>query len=257
MEKRSKFSVITPSFNQGQFIEATIRSVVSQDYPDWEYIINDGRSVDQSVCIIKTYTRKYPRKIFWRSHPDRGQVAAINEGLQTASGDIVAYLNSDDYYLPSCFKKVADYFDRHPECLWLVGNCRVTDPRLGWTFFLKHLWPVDKYSWALPVFNTINQPAVFLRRSLIKKVGLFSSDYKYAFDYDYWLRCQKISIPHRLREGLAVFRIHPRSLGSTGYKIQFTEDLEVINKHTRSGLVLLIHHIGSLMTNFAYRFLKS
>ena len=254
---KPKISVITPSFNQGQFIEATIKSVVSQDYPDWEYIINDAGSADQSANIIKIYARKYPRQIFWRSRADQGQVAAINEGLGKATGDIIAYLNSDDYYLPGCFRQVAEYFQSHPECLWLVGNCRVTDPKLRWTFFLKHLWPVDKYLWALPVFNTINQPAVFLRRSLVKKVGLFNSDYKYAFDYDYWLRCLKIARPYRLREDLAVFRVHPRSLGSTGFKIQFAEDLKIIKINSRCGAVLLLHQLGSTLVNLIYPIFKS
>jgi glycosyltransferase involved in cell wall biosynthesis len=255
-KKSEKISVITPSFNQGQYIKDTIQSVVSQDYPNWEFFINDAGSTDQSVGIIKTYARKYPRQIIWRSHPDRGQVAAINEGLAKASGDIIAYLNSDDYYLPGCFRQVADYFHRHPECLWLIGNCRVTDPKLGWTFFLKHLWPVDKFSWALPVFNTINQPAVFMRRSLVKQVGLFNSDYKYAFDYDYWLRCQKISLPHRLRSDLAVFRVHSGSLGSTGYQIQFSEDIRIVTSHFPGRIILYIHQLSSFFVTLVYRFIK-
>ena len=253
---KPKISVITPSFNQGQFIEATIKSVVSQDYPDWEYIINDAGSADQSANIIKIYARKYPRQIFWRSRADQGQVAAINEGLGKATGDIIAYLNSDDYYLPGCFRKVADYFNTHPQCLWLVGNCQVSESKLAWTFFLKHLWPIDRFPWALPVFNTINQPAVFIRKELVERVGLFNTGYKYSFDYDYWLRANRISFPYRIRQNLSVFRIHSDSLGTTGYKNQFKEDSVVIRKYTSDTVTLTLHRIITFITVILYTFLK-
>src|SRR5215468_6601031 len=108
---RPKISIITPSFNQAQFIEETIISVLNQDYKEVEYILIDGGSTDDSVRIIKKYS---DRLTFWVSEPDRGQAHALNKGLSHASGDLIAYLNSDDLYLPGAFTKVVNYFNEHP-----------------------------------------------------------------------------------------------------------------------------------------------
>jgi glycosyltransferase involved in cell wall biosynthesis len=251
-----KFSIITPSFNQADFLEQTIRSVVSQKV-DLEYFIQDGGSTDGSVDIIKNYAEKYPF-IVWQSKKDKGQTDALNQGLKKCTGDIVAYLNSDDYYLPNTLEKVGKYFSENPNKSWLVGDCQVSDPKLSWTFALKHLWPIELSPWFLQVFNTANQPSVFLRKDLVNKVGEFNEKLNYAFDYDYWLRCQKIAgTPGRLRIPLSVFRIQPNSKGNTGYQKQFSEDLKVINTHTRNLFTLFIHKLGKSLTELGYRSLKS
>ena len=110
-----KISIVTPSFNQGQFIEETIRSVLDQDYPNLEYLVIDGGSTDQTIDIIRKYETQLS---YWESEKDRGQVHAINKGLARATGDIFAYINSDDIYLPGTFATVAKYFDEHahPQC---------------------------------------------------------------------------------------------------------------------------------------------
>src|SRR3989344_3380960 len=247
-----KFSIIIPSFNQGRFIEQTIKSVLDQNYPDLEFLVLDGGSSDDSFNIIK----KYSKFITWRSHRDGGQVAAINEGLKKSTGDIIAYINSDDYYLPGSFQAVADYFAAHPATLWLYGNCDVTDPKLKWTFFLKKLWPVHKYPFALKIFNTINQPAVFLSKKLVNKVGKFDPKYQGAFDYDYWLRCLHCSLPAKIPQTLAVFRVHPSSFSSTTFHRQLSEDLSIIRKYTHNPLIILIHSISSLIVKLVYNLLK-
>nr|OGC90493.1 MAG: hypothetical protein A2V48_00335 [Candidatus Amesbacteria bacterium RBG_19FT_COMBO_48_16] len=253
-----RISVITPSFNQAGFLEQTIKSVIDQNYPNLEHLILDGGSTDGSRALIKKYAAKYPKIIRWRSHHDKGQVTAINEGLKKATGDIIAYLNSDDYYLPDAFYHVAVYFSRHPDRYWLVGNCRVSDPKLSWTFFLKQLWPIHIFPWALYIYNTVNQPAVFLTRSLVERVGKFDSRYHYAFDYDYWLRCQKLGLPGRVMQELSVFRIHPGSKGSSGYTQQFQEDETVVRSYTRNKIVLAVHSLATrIITLPGYRFLKT
>ena len=236
-----KLSIITPSFNQGRFLEQTIKSVVSQKGKfESEYLIFDGGSTDKSLQIIKHYASRYPT-ISYHIAKDRGQVDALNQGLKQATGDVVAYLNSDDYYLPGSFSAVANYLSAHPNKRWLVGNCRVSQKNLRWTFFLKTLWPVDRFRAALQIFNTINQPAVFLTRKLIKQIGLFNQKYHYAFDYDYWLRCSKVALPDRLHRDLAIFRIHPASKGNTAYQRQFQEDFQIIRKHTGNSLIIYLH----------------
>ncbi len=251
-----RISIITPSYNQGRFIEQTIKSIVDQNYPNLEYFILDGGSTDDTVKIIKKYAAQY-KFIKWRSHKDNGQVSAINEGLSKATGDIIAYINSDDYYLPGSFNAVSQYFQSHTDVLWLYGNCEVTDPKLKWTFFLKNLWPVHKYPFALKVFNTINQPAVFLSKKLVKQVGKFNSHYKYAFDYDYWLRCHRLALPRRLSQILAVFRVHSTAKGNQGFLKQFQESLEVISQNTSNKLIVLVHSLGCKIAIAGYKLIKS
>lgn len=252
-----KFSIITPSYNQAQFLEQTIKSVVSQrGHFDLEYLITDGGSTDGSVAIIKRYAKRYSLIIKWQSKKDKGQVDAINQGLKKATGDIIAYLNSDDYYLPKALSKVAHYFASHPDCLWLVGDCGISQKSLIWTFALKHLWPLDRHPIFLQIFNAINQPAVFLRSDLVKKTGKFNEKYHYAFDYDYWLRCLKHALPHRLHQKLTVFRIHSFSKGTTGFIDQFAEDEKVIHHQTKNRQITLLHFIISKVTILIYKLLK-
>lgn len=114
-----KISIITPSFNQGKFLEGTILSVLNQNYPNLEYIIMDGGSTDNSIEIIKKYVDKLT---YWQSKPDDGQSAAINEGFRHATGEIFCWLNSDDQYTEGALKIVGEYFTNHPECQWLCGS---------------------------------------------------------------------------------------------------------------------------------------
>lgn len=250
-----KFSIITPSFNQAKYLEETIKSVISQKV-ELEYFIQDGGSTDGSVDIIKRYAAKYP-SIKWQSNKDNGQVDAINICLPKCTGDVIAYINSDDYYLPGSLEVVEKYFSSNQK-QWMVGDCKVSDPKLSWTFTLKHFWPISLSPWVLKVFNTINQPSVFLRKELVNKVGLFNTSLTFAFDYDYWLRCQKaVGTPGRLRVSLSVFRIHQMSKGSTSYQKQFAEDLKVIHKYTQNPIIILLHWCGKSLTELGYRFLKS
>ncbi|MFA6518478.1 MAG: glycosyltransferase family 2 protein [Candidatus Shapirobacteria bacterium] len=256
-----KFSIVTPSYNQGQYIEETINSVISQkgDF-DIEYFIMDGSSTDNTVAILKKYSKnlsKNPRiSFYWQSKKDSGQVDALNQGLAKTNGDVIAYINSDDYYLPNAFNTVAKYFESHPKSLWLVGNCQVSNPRLAWTFFLKHLWPIQCFKDALYVFNTINQPSVFLKKPLVDKVGKFNSDYHYAFDYDYWLRCLKFGLPSRIFNGLSVFRIHEKSKGNTGFIAQFTEDRIILNNYYPNIIERKLHDFGKYLVSHIYKKIK-
>ena len=250
-----KFSIITPSFNQVQFLEQTIKSVVSQKV-DLEYFIMDGGSTDGSVEIIKKYAKKYPF-IYWESKKDKGQVDAINKGLAKATGDVIAYLNSDDYYLPGSLNKIQNHFERNTGTKWIVGNCQVSDIKLKWTFTIKHLMPIDKIPGLIYLFNWINQPSVFLSHDLVKNVGFFDDKYKYAFDYDYWIRCQSVGgLACRLRKELSFFRIHNQSKGNTAFMKQFDEDFAIIKRNTRNNLVLIIHKCISLLIKIIYRKLK-
>lgn len=252
-----RISIITPSYNQAEFIEQTIKSVVGQKYPNLEYWIFDGGSTDGSVEIIKKYADKYPDIIKWVSRKDKGQVDALNKGLKKITGDIVAYINGDDYYLPNTFQTVVKYFKNNPKKSWLVGNCQVSDKKLAWSFTVKHSIPLRLGKFWLYLFNWINQPAVFLKRELVEEVGSFDQKLNYAFDYDYWLKCLKVvGSPGRIRRDMAMFRIHSQAKGSTSFVKQFKEDSKVVRKYTKNPLWLGIHALNRGITILVYRLTK-
>src|SRR5665648_525607 len=168
MTKLPQITVITPSYNQGDFIDQTIQSVLSQNYPDLQYLVMDGGSTDQTVDILKQYDQQF----FWVSERDRGQSDALNKGLRMATGEVVCFLNSDDLYEPGALFQVGKFFADHPEAAWLTGKCRVVDPmgveiRRPITAY-KNFWLRSKSYRALLVLDYISQPATFWRREVIE-----------------------------------------------------------------------------------------
>lgn len=162
-------SVITPSYNQGQYLEQTIDSVLSQNYPKLEYIIIDGGSTDNSVAIIKKY-EKY--LTFWQSKPDKGQSDAINVGLKMASGQISSWLNSDDYYLSGCLNNVSHSYQKNNKASFYYGNgFRVDEKGKIKGIFFKN-GTVD-FNLAAMIFglNYILQPSTFINNICLKKIN--------------------------------------------------------------------------------------
>ncbi|HEY0350129.1 MAG TPA: glycosyltransferase family 2 protein [Pyrinomonadaceae bacterium] len=176
-----KISIVTPSFNQGQFIEETIRSVLDQDYPNLEYLVIDGGSTDQTVDTIRKYESHLS---YWESEKDRGQVHAINKGLARATGDIFAFINSDDIYLPGTFSTVAKYFDEHPDAEWICGDTQMFGKGRP-TEVVRTVVPKSAahcLSWAY----TAPQPGHFWKRELLG-TG-FDEAWRYDFDHDLYVR---------------------------------------------------------------------
>lgn len=256
MSKRLKFSIVTPSYNQVDSLPQTIESVISQNYSHLEYFIYDAKSQDGSDRIIRKYSKKYPNLIKYQIKIDRGQPDALNKAFFKASGDIFAFINSDDYYLPNAFNTVSQYFLDHPDCQWLVGDCQTNPKSFSWTFCLKELLPYHCFPKLLYLFNFINQPAVFIRRGVFKKTGRFDINLNYCFDYDFWLRLLKISPPHRLKIPLAAFRISNTSKGSTAFVKQFSEDYLVVKKYCTNSIILAIHYLLDRLIIISYAFLK-
>lgn len=180
-------------------------------------------------------------------------MAAINEGIQKAAGDIIAYINSDDTYLPGTFAAAVRYFEEHPEKQWLVGNCLVSEPVLAWTFRIKWLIPFHRFAWTMLLFDFINQPSVFLRIDFARKVGLFDLEYHFAFDYEYWLRCIRLSLPGRINQYLAVFRVQPQSKSSENYSKQFVESLKIARQYTPNPVVIWAQKIITAIASQVYR----
>jgi len=203
-----KISVITPSYNQGLYIEETIRSVINQNYPNLEYIIIDGGSTDNSVDIIKKYMDKIN---YWCSEPDKGQSNAINKGLMKAKGDILAYINSDDVYSDGTFFKVAKFFQENPDVGIVYGDIQLIDQ---FSKILKNRYEIefDLLMAHLIGFGIIiPQPATFWRREVTEKIGFFDESNHFTMDQDYWYRASKYFKIKHIPEILAQFRIHQKS----------------------------------------------
>jgi glycosyltransferase involved in cell wall biosynthesis len=207
-----RVSIISPSLNQHEFIEETIRSVLEQGYPDLEYIIIDGGSSDGSVDIIRHYERQLS---YWVSEPDRGQAHAINKGLRLATGEIVAYLNSDDVYFSEALVTVAGAFVNNPKAQWLCSRCLAQDERSHTTSVLKPEVPNDPARWLFKPSGQpycFPQPGVFLRKSLMGDLGEFREDLPYSFDYEYFQRILFAGLrPLELDATTAMFRVHDAS----------------------------------------------
>jgi glycosyltransferase involved in cell wall biosynthesis len=195
-------SVVTPSYNQAQFLEDTLDSVASQDYPRTEHIVVDGGSTDGSVEIIR---RHAPRLRHWVSEPDRGQSHAINKGLAMARGDILAWLNSDDTYLPGALNAVGAMFARHPDVDLVYGDFVYTDAA-GTPMRRRHLFDTISYE-SLLYHDYLGQPAVFFRRSLWEKAGPLDESLHYCLDWDLFLRMWRVCRPKHLPMVLATYRL--------------------------------------------------
>lgn len=180
-------TIVTPSYNQADFLETTIQSVLGQDYPDLEYMVVDGGSADGSVQIIHKYES---RLAWWVSEKDRGQAEAINKGLSRASGEVVAWLNSDDFYLPGALAGAAAAFEKEPELGLVFGDALTVD---GEGRPLNVLTFGDWSYLDLLSFRIICQPAVFMRREVLKHSGLMDEGYHYMLDHHLWLRIAKVA----------------------------------------------------------------
>ena len=174
-------SIITPSYNQARFLEASLRSVLEQDYPNMEYLVVDGASNDGSVDIIRRYA---DRLAWWVSEKDSGQSEAINKGLHRARGEFVGWLNSDDIYLPGAVSAAVKVFQSHPEAGLVYGDAQAIDAD-GKPF---NLMRARQYTLAdLMAFNIICQPAAFMRRSVLEEAGYLNPAYQLLMDNLLWI----------------------------------------------------------------------
>ena len=200
-----RITIVTPSYNQGQFLEETIRSVLLQGYPHLEYIVVDGGSTDNSVEII----RKYEKFIaWWVSEKDQGQSHALNKGFARATGSIYAYINSDDLYLPGALYTMAKALMDGQT--WAVGQVEylLDGKRAGSVPQLPGRNFIDWF-----VTCPVSQPGSFWSSDLHRAAGAFRENLHYFFDYEFWLRCRftKNVFPSTVDQSIALYRIHPHS----------------------------------------------
>lgn len=214
-----RISIVTPSYNQGQFIEECIRSVLLQGYPNLEYIMIDGGSTDGSVEIIRKYE---PWLAFWTSEPDAGQSEAINKGLARATGEWVAWINSDDRYLPNAFARVADVSARSPTIGLIFGDMELVLDRgahiIGYSTVPERMLE----ELAFPF-----QPTCFFRRSVLKKVGVLDPSLHYVMDADLLLRVMTNTDWLYIPAALASFRIQGNTKTNTA-EAEFAREMLVL-----------------------------
>lgn len=202
-------TIVTPSYNQGRFLEATLCSVLEQDYPNIEYIVVDGASTDNSVEIIRRYA---DRLAWWVSEKDSGQAEAINKGLRRARGEIVAWLNSDDIYLPGAVSAAVAAFRLHPEAGVVYGDALSIDAD-GKPF---NIMRARQYSMVdLLSFDIICQPAAFMRRSVLEQAGYLDQSYHLLLDNLLWINMARLAPLVYVPQTWAAARYHEAAKNRT------------------------------------------
>jgi len=248
-----KISIVTPSFNQGEFLEETILSVLSQNYSNLEYIIIDGGSKDNSTEIIQKYQDKLN---YWISEADQGQYDAINKGFTKSTGEIMAWINSDDKYTPWAFELVSEIFREFPEVEWLTTLCP-----LIWN---KYSVPVNctfkggytrngfMAGEALPN-QSIQQESVFWRRSLWEKSGGYiDTSYQFASDFELWTRFYQHAALYTLKVPLAGFRFHGDQRSIIYYDQYLEEAKNILIKYGGSSNKKIQLYLRLIFKNFIF-----
>lgn len=219
-------SIITPSYNQGRFIEETILSVLTQDYPHIEYIVVDGASTDNTLDILK----KYDGRLTWISERDRGQSHAINKGFRMAKGEILAWLNSDDTYLPGAISKVVQHLQTNPEAMMVYGEGYLIDEHSR----VKQRFPYTEAFnlWKLVyLWDNILQQTAFFRRRIFDQIDLLDENLHYGMDWDLWIRIGKKFRIDYIPEYLGNLREYSEAKTFSGGTTRFNELVSLMRRH--------------------------
>ena len=230
-------TIVSPSYNQGQFIEETIRSVLLQGYPNLEYIVMDGQSNDGTVEILEKYD---PWIDYWQSESDDGQSSAINRGFRRASGDVGTWLNSDDVFFPETLRTVGGYFADRPGSKFLTGDGILTDASLEKQL---HVQQPSSYTRAellnYPGGQYLPQPSVFFSTALFNRIGGVREDLRYTMDLDLWIRMRERARLHYLPQRLSITRQHAE-----------TKTHGENQKALREAGAVICHHASSLASPY-------
>jgi len=205
-----RITIVTPSLNQSGYLEETICSVLGQGYPSLEYMVLDGGSTDGSVEIIRKYEQHLA---YWTSEKDDGQAEAISRGFARSTGDILGWVNSDDYLLPGALAKVGKFFTQNPGADLAIGGGIVVDA--SGSLVRKYYSFPQNFDSLLVGGQFFMQPAAFWRRSAYETIGGLDTSLHYCFDYELFLRLTRIRAPSGIAAILAAFRIHDQSKTST------------------------------------------
>ena len=243
-----KLSIVTPSLNQGKYIEETILSVRNQKYPNYEHIIIDGGSTDETVNIVK----KYPN-ITFVYEKDNGMTDAINKGLRIASGEYIGWINSDDYYAENVFYKIVELF-RKDEVDWIVGNIAYRNEE-DESLRKNTYFPEINYMNLLNNPDIVKQPGTFYSMEILKQVGYLNDKYRMVMDYDLFIRISNLNSPLMYDKVVAIFRNHPdqktgRNNAQRNMWIQLSEIFRIMRREgvgTINRLIILRKKIIDLI----------
>jgi glycosyltransferase involved in cell wall biosynthesis len=227
-------SIITPSFNQGPYIEQTIQSVLDQDLPLVEHIVIDGGSTDGTLDIL----RRHPHLV-WRSEKDRGQADALNKGLAIAKGEYIGWLNSDDYYRKNIFGSVVRHF-RASGASWVVG--KLADVFEDGSHIVVRGSPTITFDALVRDPDIVRQQPTFFRREALKGVGGWNVGCHMVMDYDLWIRLTRISAPLMVDEDWAYFRNHAAQKSGHSNILRQSAEIAAILRRERVAPRLIAGH---------------
>ena len=231
-------SIVTPSLNQARFLAAAIESVSAQGYPDIEHRIYDGGSTDETPALLERYSDRIVATV----EADGGQACAVNRGLREARGEIIGWLNSDDFYYPNAISTVVDYMTAYPECSVVYGAAHYVDERGARLEPYPTGTPDD-----LRFGCFLCQPAVFLRRRALEPAGLLDETLRYCMDYDWWLRLRQHFDFHQIPEELAAYRLHDESKSVAEQRRARQEVVRVAHRHFGAAPLTLLYGYANFL----------
>ena len=247
MSESLLISIVTPSFNQGSFLEKTILSVLGQDYPNIEFIVIDGGSTDGSDDIIKKHEKQIAH---WISEPDTGQSNAINKGFAKASGEILAWLNSDDLLMPSAIKIAANYFMEYPDIGVVYGDRLHIDFKgnvIGMNQGPSYKQNMFKRNFTLP------QETVFFRKEIFQKIGGLDESLHFAMDFDLWCKMSEVTNMRHIPFFMGCFREHESAKSIAVHHSKENNAIKYLKEHED---VYKRHFSGSLPTPVKMRWYR-
>jgi glycosyltransferase involved in cell wall biosynthesis len=242
-------SIITPSYNHAAYIEQTIKSVREQDYPHIEHIVMDGGSTDNTLDIL----RQYEDRLIWVSEKDSGQTNAINKGFRKATGEIMAWLNSDDVYMPGAVRAMVEHFQQHPEDKFVYGDVLAVDEHEQSYGVRTHVHQGDQQELVNRV-NFIVQPATFWRREVWETVGELDESLHYVMDYEYWMRVAGRYALRHIPVVIAKERMYPSAKTFSG-AVTRMEEMEAVAKRY-GGTGIPYNYRAEAAANYAVRGFK-
>lgn len=225
MKKYPLVTVITPTYNRASFLEESISSVLSQNYPNIEYIVLDGQSTDSTLEVVK----KFKGKIIWDSHKNMGEVKAVNKGFSMAHGEIIGIVNSDDPLLPGAISEIVNFMINNPKIIGVYPDWIKIDK--DGKEIEKVILPDYNYEYMLRKHNCTPGPGTFYRKIIVDKLKGRDDRFKYVSDFDFWLRAGLIGKFARIPKFLTTFRVHPgaATIKNKGF-VMAMEHINLLNK---------------------------
>lgn len=241
-ENLPKISIVTVSYNQGQFIEDNILSVINQNYPNLEHIIIDAGSTDGTLELLK----KYDKHLNWVSEPDNGQSDGLNKGFKKATGEIIGWFNSDDRVAPGALHKVARFFMDNPDEIAVVGDINLINE--NGDLLRRVISEPYEYNNMINKKRGVTQPSTFLKKMIFGKIGYLNESLHYAMDFDLFLRVSSIRTVPYLKYSLADFRLQPAAKSTNGLinfrkehiKIARSYNASYLSKGIRSDMYVIL-----------------